>query len=298
MIKKTEKLCKKLLKPPIYIIILLVLFSTVSLIAALGGNIASSAIKYFIYFISAYTLTVVTIFGVKVLPGVIAKLKDKLLESYWGNRYITDAAYKVKVSLYISLGINIAFSVYKLIAGLMYSSKWLMEIGVYYILLSLIRYLLLHFMRKKREDIIDKYRRYRLCGIMLLILNVSLIGIIAQMTLNNMSYKYPGYLIYIVALYTFYSVIISIVDMVRYKKYEDPILSASKIVRFVAALVSMLTLETAMMVQFGDDAIFRVPLIALTGLGVCLIVLSLSAFMIVNGNKVLNRLSSTNKDLL
>lgn len=50
---------------------------------------------------------------------------------------------------------------------------------------------------------------------------------------------------------------VSVIDLVKYRKYKYPVLSAAKAIRFAAALVSLLSLETAMLAQFGDDESFR-----------------------------------------
>lgn len=59
-------------------------------------------------------------------------------------------------------------------------------------------------------------------------------------------------------------------------------MSAAKIINLTAALVSMLSLETAMLTQFGagKDAAFRQRMIAMTGTGVCALVLGMAVSMI------------------
>ena len=72
------------------------------------------------------------------------------------------------------------------------------------------------------------------------------------------------------ALYTFYITTTAIIDMVKYKKYGSPIMSMSKVIKMAAALVSMLSLETAMFSQFGGEMspAHQRLMIALTGAGV------------------------------
>lgn len=56
-----------------------------------------------------------------------------------------------------------------------------------------------------------------------------------------------------VALYTFYITTTAIIDIIKYRKYNSPVMSISKVIKLAAALVSMLFLETAMFAQFGAD---------------------------------------------
>ena len=65
------------------------------------------------------------------------------------------------------------------------------------------------------------------------------------------------------------------------------VMSAAKIISFISSLVSMLSLETAMLTQFGqnDTPQFRQLMTGITGMSVCFIVLGISIYMIVHANK-------------
>lgn len=291
-----KKVGKKLLFPPLWAIILLSLGSAAALVTVFVKGFDDHPAAYAIYTLSTYALTVLCIFLVQTLPAYYKKTKQKIYAHPLGNRYMTDAAFKVQVSLYISLTINLAYSAFKLTAGVLYSSFWWGAVAVYYIMLSLMRFLLLRYMRTGKEDILYEYKRYRLCGILLLILNLTLTGIIFQMVWQNKGYSYPGTLIFAAAAYTFYTVTSSIVDIVRYRKYKSPVLSASKAIKLAAALVSLLSLETAMLAQFGDDEAFRRIMTALTGAGVCIIVLAMSVIMIVHATKEIKKLQNAKSE--
>ena len=64
-------------------------------------------------------------------------------------------------------------------------------------------------------------------------------------------------------------------------------MSAAKAINLTAALVSMLSLETAMLTQFGaaEDPMFRQIMTASTGAGISMIVLGMAVFMIVRSTK-------------
>ena len=84
-------------------------------------------------------------------------------------------------------------------------------------------------------------------------------GMIALMVRTNSGYSYPGTIIYLSALYTFYAMGLSIVNLVRFRRLGSPILSAAKVLSFIAALMSVLGLQTAMIAQFsaGNDGYRR-----------------------------------------
>lgn len=214
-------------------------------------------------------------------------IKQKIYNNPLGNRYLTDAVFRTRISLYFSLIINFIYSTFKLSFGIYYSSAWWVATGVYYSLLAILRFVLIRYMRRSKEEqgLLYEYKRYKLCGILMLVLNLTLSGMVVQMVWQNKGTAYPGFTIFAVAAYTFYAVFSSAKDIIKYRRQQSPILEASKSIRFASALVSLLSLETAMLVQFGKDEAFRRTMTACTGAGVCVVVLGVSVYMIVHANK-------------
>ena len=85
---------------------------------------------------------------------------------------------------------------------------------------------------------------------------------------------------------------LSLIHIFRYRKYQSPVLSAAKAIRLAAALVSLLSLETAILTRFGDDEVFRRLMTASTGAGVCIIVLGISVYMIVRATRKIHTLNT------
>ena len=272
---------------------LLTVISTAGLTAVFFKGWDHPVFAYTVYVLSFYTLTADCIFFSQTLPGYYRQARQKVYETSLGNRYMTDVSFKVRVSLYNSLAINLLYSAFKLIAGIYYSSVWWGAIAFYYMVLSLIRFLLLRYMNSKKDiHLLSEYRRYRLCGILMVLLNLALSGIVVQMVWQNKAYAYPEIILITIATYTFYMVTVSIIDLVKYRKFKSPVMSASKAIRFAAALVSVLNLETAMLAQYSDDASFRRLMTALTGAGVCLIVLAISVIMVVRANRAIREIQT------
>ena len=91
-------------------------------------------------------------------------------------------------------------------------------------------------------------------------------GMILQMVMNNSELSYPGHVIYLTAMYTFYTMAMSVVNLVRYRRLGSPVLSAAKVLNFVSALMSVLCLQTAMISQFSEnDYVFRRLMNTITG---------------------------------
>ena len=296
--------CKRILKsifclPPFWTV-MAALFGYGSVIAVAVFHVQNPAVQYASYLASAYALTV-TITGLAYIHtsiGGVRKfvsghpLMKKFRSTEVGEKYMTDVRFRAGVSLYQGFFVNLLYIVMKLVSGIAYRSAWFIALAVYYILLAVMRFLLVR--RLNVRDEVSELRRYRLCGIMLLFMNQALAGIVIFMVHQNRGFEYPGLLIYAMAAYSFYAVTVAIINIVKTRRYRSPILSAAKAINLVAAMVSILSLETAMLAQFGgdDDPMFRQIMTGATGGAVCTIVIGMAIYMIWRANNNLKKAES------
>ena len=289
-----KKIGKRLLFPPIWLMVVFVIVSAVALTLVFVKGMEESIPAYIVYVLAFYTLTVVTVFCAMVLPKQYSTIKQKIYDNPLGNRFLTDRVFRTNVSLSVSLVISILYVGINLWLWHMLGSCWFMVLAVYYVIMAVMRYLLVRYVRIQKigTDILSEWKRSRICAYILLLINLSLSGAVLMILYQHRGYDYPGILIYIMAMYTFYALTMSIVDIVKYRKMGSPIMSTAKIVSLSAALVSMLNLETAMFAQFGGEMspenqqIF----IILTGAGISITVVTLSVILIVNANKEIRRI--------
>ena len=197
--------------------------------------------------------------------------------------------YKNHVNLYRSLFINLIYVVVNAVSGIVYQTRWFGIFAVYYAIMAVMRFLLARFMRKNQigTNRLGELKRSRLCAYILLSVNLALSGAVLMMVYYNRGFEYKGFLIYVMAMYTFYITITAIIDMVKYRKYKSPVMSVTKIIKLASALFSMLFLETAMFAQFGEGTPKEQQknMIMATGAGICIIVVAMSAYMIVQTSK-------------
>lgn len=273
--------------------VLIALPSFLLVIYVLANVREQSLICYIAYLMSAYSLIIViTGFGGivrAVRSGIRAlPLVKKLYSIPIGERYMEDAMFRTQVALYQGLFINTVYAVIKLLSGVIYHSVWMVALAVYYIFLILLRASLAEYVRHYRigTDIRREFRRYRSCGVILLLMNLALIAIVGLIVYRNAYFYYPGYLIYLIAFYCFYSIITAIVNVVRSRKHGSPVMSAAKVITLTTAAVSMLSLTTAMLATFGNqDEGFRKLMTSLVGGGVCMTVFGMALFMILRANR-------------
>lgn len=288
-----KKIGKKILFPPVWVMALLSIASAILLTLVFINGWEQAIIAYMVYVLAFYTLSVVTVFCALVLPKRYKKVKQKIYDNPLGNRYMTDRAFRTEISLYISFCVSMLYVLINLLSWHWSRSWWFVVLSVYYVIMALMRFLLVGYFRKNEigSSVLKEWKRSRICACILLLINLSLSGAVLMILYRNRGYKYPGIMIYVMAMYTFYATIHAIVDIVKYRKLGSPVMSTAKIISLSAALVSMLNLETAMFQQFGkdmtpeDQRIF----IILTGAGVSITVVTLSIMLIVRATKEIRR---------
>lgn len=267
---------------------------------------ADGVIAYFSYIASAYALTLVITLSLR-FGDYAKKLRERMNEHPLTKRimsvpllnlFLTDPKFRTKIMLYFGFSVNLLYIVMKMLSGIYYRSVWFISIAVYYILLAVMRFVLVRRGKAKggRSPMEVELRRYRKCGIMLLIMNQALTAIVVLIVQQNQGYEYPGLLIYAMAAYSFYAVITAVVNLVKFRKHGSPVMSAAKAISLVAALVSLLSLTTAMLAQFGGEETteFRQIMTGAVGGGVCTIVLAMAIFMIWKASKNLKKIKINN----
>jgi len=287
---------KKLIFPPLWLILLLTLISGAALPLVFLRGLESSPVAYPVYAAAFYTVCVLAVFCAAVLPKRCRQLRERICAYPLGHRYMTDAAFRTHVSLYASLTVNLLYVGVNALSWYLYRSAWFVILAVYYGILAVMRFLLVRHVRVHGigQNRMGELRRARLCSCILLLLNFVLTGAVLMILYQNKGFAYHGVLIYVMASYTFYITTHAIVDLIRYRKYRSPVMTVSKVIALSAALVSMLSLETAMLSQFGGEMSreSRWLMIALTGAGVSLAVIGMSVIMIVKTAKEIKELQT------
>lgn len=295
-----KEIGKKLLFPPIWVVALLIVICTIILVEIFIQGWEMSPLAYVSYVLSFYTLTVSCILCWKVLPGYYKSVKSKLHENKYIDRYMTDAVFKSNVGLYRSLAINLIYVVVNGVSGYIYQTYWFVIFAVYYAIIAVMRFLLVRYVIKNPigNNHLGELKRARLCAYILMTVNLVLSGAILMMVFFDRGFQYQGFLIYVIAMYTFYTTTTAVIDMIKYRKYKSPVLSITKVIKMASALFSMLFLETAMFAQFGADTSPEVKrlMIMLTGAGISIAVVSMAIYMIVETTKEINELEVTRSE--
>ena len=283
-----KKLGKALLFPHTALMTVLIPIATVFLVYSMVFVGTESVLAYISYVLAAYTLTVWCF----KIPHIIRFFKRFKNENKYARRWQEDERLRVNVSLYGSLILNAAYAVFQLWLGFYHGSFWFYSLAGYYILLAVMRFFLARHTsaHKPGEKMREELVKYRACGWIFLLMNLALTLMIFFMVYWNRSFVHREITTIMMAAYTFTAFTVAVVNIIQYRKYNNPVYSASKAINLAAACVSMLTLESTMLTTWGqsDDENFRRIMLAATGIAVSLFIVVMAVYMIVQGNKGLS----------
>ncbi|MGN1398770.1 MAG: hypothetical protein ACI4WG_02065 [Erysipelotrichaceae bacterium] len=283
-----QELLRKIFQPNKYLGFGLFNFSFALLIYVFISEREKTALAYLSYFLSAYALAVFCLWFYQVCRFGNNRLKSSKIYAFYRKNNLT----VIKGSIYLSLTINFIYGLFEMVIGIYYQSWWFITLACYYLLLWIMKISIVKDIRLEvSHNLIKEYRKLKSTGSILLLLNIILIGMVILIVHQNKQISYAGFLIYIVALYDFYLIITAAVNVVKYRNNHNPLLTASKCVNLTVAMISMISLEVAMVSQFGnDDAKFKLLMTALMGVGICLINSLMAIYMIVKAQNNLNKI--------
>lgn len=166
------------------------------------------------FLLSAYSLLIL----LAALPALAGRLKQlkvnlwnhsrliqRVSSTEFGGRYLHDQLFRSSISIYQGMTANFMHMLFGLVTAVQYASVWFFSMAVYYMVLCIMRtYLAFGYRRRKEKEMAYELQCYRRTAAMLFILNIPMGVMIVLMVQTNSGFTYPGYLIYLSALYTMY----------------------------------------------------------------------------------------------
>ena len=286
-----KKIGKALLYPHIAVMIALVPTATAALVCSMIFLGSESLIAIFNYVIAAYTLTV---WCVKI-PDMIGFFKRVRQKNKFLIRWHSDARLRINVTLSLSLMINAVYGLFQIWLGVYHRTFWFLSLGTYYLCLGAMRYFLFRHTRKYApgEEMKTELVKYSACGWIFLLMNLALSLIVFFMVYWNRTFEHHMITAIAMAAYTFASLTAAIINLVKFKKFNSPVFSATKAISFAAACVSMLTLTSTLLTTFKDEtmsALEQKIMLGCVGFAVSGVVLAMAIRMIVKGTKELKQI--------
>ncbi len=182
----------------------------------------------------------------------------------------------------VSWALNMAYSAYHVIFGVVTRSWWLFTIGVYYAILSVVRLAVLR--SKGKESFIVRFT-----GIMLMILSLPLAGTVVLAFMKDRGGVFGEIAMIAMATYAFTKLTLATVNLIKSQRGTSAKQMTLRNISFADAFVSIFSLQRSMLVSFeGMSAVeIRIMNVAL-GSAVCVTVFLLG-FNLVNHKKVIGR---------
>ncbi|MBQ9734920.1 MAG: hypothetical protein IJV95_03565 [Clostridia bacterium] len=251
-------------------------------------------INYVVYVFSAVGLA----YSIYLIVLIVPKIKGAIISAF-NKRKFTRELYKnfgfrKLVFAIVSFILNVLYALTHAVFGILSKSIWLGALATYYIAISAIRggAIVASSKTRGKTDMNSKLKQiksYRNCGIYTVLLNFALLGALVQMVIANQGFLYAGYLIYVMAAFTFYKVIFSVKDLIKLRHADDYSIRAINKIGVVSALVSLFALQTAMFAAFGQGINTRLPN-AITGGIVSMLIIGIGVLMIIESVKIKRRL--------
>lgn len=202
----------------------------------------------------------------KKIKGACLKLRQK-----WKK------VNKVRLAFFI----NITFAIFNGVLAFLEMSVWFLVLCIYYMSMALVRGGIVAYQKRQGRGKRAQLKTYERCGGFLILISLALSVAVIQMIYVNRSFKYTGLIIYGVATFAFYKIILAIINIVRFKQESDYSIRCVMNINLANALVSILALQTALLNEFSTGEVDTRIFNGLTGGFVCAFTLGLGIYMLV-----------------
>ena len=184
-----------------------------------------------------------------------------------------------------SLTFNIAFAIYHLVLGVVTSSWWLLTLGSYYLILSIVRFAVLR--SNSKERFITKFT-----GWMLMVLTVPLVGTVILSVIRDRGHELHMIIMIAMAAYAFTKITLATIKFIKARRSTSATLITLRNISFADAFVSIFALQRSMLVSFeGMTEAEIVIMNATLGSAVCVIVFLLGLNLVGN-RKILHKFNT------
>ena len=167
---------------------------------------------------------------------------------------------------FASLIFNMTFAIYHLVQGSFANSWWLLTLGSYYLILSIVRFVVLR--SKSKGGFVTRFT-----GWMLIVLSVPLVGTVILSVVRDRGHKLHIVVMIAMAVYAFTKITLATINLIKSRRSSSAPLITLRNVSFADAFASIFALQRSMLVSFeGMTETEIVIMNAVFGSAVCVIV--------------------------
>ena len=178
-------------------------------------------------------------------------------------------------SAILSLTFHIVYAAYHFVFGIATASWWLFTVGVYYAVLSIMRFVVIR--TKKNEQ-----RLAKIVGVMLMALALPLVGTVILSVVRDRGHKLHMIIMIAMAAYAFTRITLAIINLAKARKSPSTKLITLRNISFASACVSIFALQRSMLVSFEGMTEAEIRIMnAATGSAVCILVVLLGLSLLI-----------------
>lgn len=186
----------------------------------------------------------------------------------------------------ISLIFNVAFGAYHLVFGIVSGSWWLLTLGSYYLILSILRFSVL--CAKSKERFITKFT-----GGMLMVLSITLAGTVILSVVRDRGREFHMIVMIAMATYAFTKITLATINLVKSRRSTSGALITLRNISFADAFVSIFALQRSMLVSFEGMTETEILIMnAALGSAVCVTVFLLGLNLVLSKKILFSSLSN------
>lgn len=239
---------------------------------------------YVLYPLSAYALAAL----VGTLPSGIQRGRKWLSDHPKVTAVLENQELHFRLELYMEQLINFAYGCFKIASGVILGSAWIGCDGIYNMVQALIQ-LFQIFRRKYAKTPVQQWKSYRFCGVLILLMHLTLIGPVFQMIHWNRAEEQGQIQVIATAVFAFYKITSSFLDIAKDRKHLRPVDSSIRMLNLAQAFFAIFSLQASMFHAFGTGADWEHGMNILTGCSVCLLIVSMGIYMIRRGNREIKK---------
>jgi hypothetical protein len=241
-----------------------------------------------VYAVAGLTLAYTVYTIIVYLPIVKNRLSQRMKRSAFGRHLLASYGFRTVVFSAYSLLVNLANVVFHIVIASMENSLWYASLAGYYGMLVALRSGIIAYHGNKRKKtraqraLIER-RQYRTCAVLLIILPIFLTAPILGVVFMGRAFIYERWMGIAFAAYAFYKIIMAVWHLIKTRDVKDLTVKALRNVGFADALVSMFSLQTALLFAFSSGKNYAL-VNGITGGAVCLCTILLGVIMLVNAH--------------
>jgi hypothetical protein len=192
---------------------------------------------------------------------------------------------KKSLGLCLSMELNLLMSLYYVYVAIRYQNQWFYDSAFFYTSLTIARFVMLRNYQFDKPSMYQQYKLYMMMGYLMFAMMSALFFMTVMIVNEHYIVHYPGHSLYLAAAFSLYLIFSAVNGYFAHRHFHSPLLSGTQMISISAALLGVLSLQTAFLPMFTDSLELQRNLNLATGVIVFGIMIVMSLHMIIRGGR-------------